>query len=50
MEVDEIEVEDVRPDLEFDARHTWNPRERVIIRAVGDYLAKVSAVILGEVV
>ena len=27
-------------DHEFDANHSWNPRERVITRGIGDYLGR----------
>ena len=38
--MNDMEVEEVRLDLKFDTTHTWNPRERVIISAMDDYLAK----------
>ena len=41
-----MEVDEVRLDLKFDTTHTWNPRERVIISAMDDYLAKVNEEIL----
>ena len=40
VEVDEMEVEDAKPDLEFDANHPWTPKERVIIRGLEDYFNK----------
>ena len=46
--MNEMEVEDVRTDLKFDARHIWNSRERVTVRAMDDNLAKVSEEILVE--
>ena len=48
-EVDEMEVEEMEPDLDIDANHAWNPRERVIIRRTEDYLTKKSEEILVEV-
>ena len=48
VDVDEMEVEDAKLDLEFDAKHAWNPRERVIIREAEDYLGR-SGEILVEV-
>ena len=33
-----VEVEDAKPDLEFDANHAWNPRERVSHHQVGGML------------
>ena len=44
--VNEMQVADAKPDLDFDA---WNARERVIIRAMENFFAKVSEEILVEV-
>ena len=48
-EVNATEVEDAKRDLEFDAKHIWNLRERVIIRAMEKYFAKARGEILVEV-
>ena len=48
-EVDEMEVEDLKPDLKFDANDAWNPRERVITRVMENYLTKISEEMLAEV-
>ena len=44
-----MEVEDAKADLEFDANHAWNPRERVIIREMEDNFTRKSDEILVEV-
>ena len=46
---EEMEVEDVRLDLDFDASHSWYQSQRVVIRAMDDSLAKVREEILVEV-
>ena len=47
VEVGEVEVEDSKFDLEFDAKHAWNPRERVITE-MENCLTKRSEEILGS--